>query len=78
MSKMGNGLPPTFDEKVLQPWIDQCLAPLPKSMAKVKEIPKESEKKFKGSKAIDDNDNLNEVFKDDKPRTLGKMSDRAI
>lgn len=33
-------LPATYDDKVLQPWIDQCLAPLPKAEAKVKEVKK--------------------------------------
>jgi len=76
MSKMGNGLPPTFDEKVLQPWIDQCLTPLPPSYAKIKELPKQDGKKFRGSKAISDKDNPNFVFKDDEPTVLGKQSDK--
>lgn len=78
MSKMGGGLPPTFDDKLLQPWIDQCLVPLPKAQAKVKELPKDSEKKFKGSKAIKDTDNPNYVFKDDVPEEKGSMPDTKI
>jgi hypothetical protein len=75
MSKMGGGLPPTFDDKLLQPWIDQCLSPLPKAQAKVKDIPRTSDKTFKGSKAISDKDNPNYVFKDDVPEEMGKMPD---
>jgi hypothetical protein len=74
MSKMGGGLPPTFDEKLLQPWVDQCLSPLPKAQAKVKELPKESGR-YKASKAISDKDNPNYVFKDDIPEEMGKQSE---
>lgn len=78
MSKMGGGLPPTFDEKILQPWIDQCLVPLPRASAKVKDVPKEDERKFKGSKAISDKDNPNYVFKDDVPEEQGAVSEIQI
>ena len=78
MSKMGNGIPPTFDEAKLQPWINQCLVPLPRGKADVKELPKESEKQFKGSKAISDSDNPNMVFKDEPIPTKGKMSDKEM
>lgn len=70
MAKMGGGLPPTFDDKILEPWIDQCLVPLPKAQAIVKEAPKK-EVRFKGSKAVSGKDNLNEKFKDDEPDVLG-------
>ena len=76
MSKMGNGIPPTFDEKVLQPWIDQCLNPLPKAQAKIKEVSKISDKQFRGSKAISEKDNPNYVFKDEVPESKGKMPDK--
>ena len=78
MSRMGNGLPPTFDEAILQPWINQCLTPLPRAQAKVVDVPKDSEAKFKGSKAISDRDNPNVIFKDEAPETLGKMSETSI
>lgn len=73
MSKMGNGLPPTFDEKILEPWIEQCLKPLPIAKAKVKEGKRDSERNYKASKAISDKDNPNFVFKDDEPLAQGKM-----
>ena len=78
MKKMGGGLPPTFDDKLLQPWIDQCLNPLPRAQAKVKDMPKIDERKFKGSKAISEKDNPNFVFKDETPEEKGVMSEKQI
>lgn len=74
MKDQGRGLPPTFDEKVLQPWIDQCLSPLPIARAEVNELPKDSESNYKGSKAVDENTNLNEAFKDAPVVSLGSQS----
>ena len=65
LSKMGNGLPPTYDEKILEPFIEKCLNPLPMGQIKTKEMPKEDEKKFKGSKALKDNVSVNAQFKED-------------
>lgn len=53
MKDQGRGHPATFDEKILEPWIEQCLAPLPIGELKVKERPKEDDKKYKATKAID-------------------------
>ena len=78
LSKMGNGLPPTFDEKILQPWIDQCLNPLPESRAKVREITENKERQFKGSKALSEKDDPNYIFKDDVVQTKGRMPDREM
>ncbi len=78
MSKMGNGLPPTFDEKILEPMIEKCLIPLPKAQARVKKIQTNEEAKFKGSKAVGKNDSLNETFKDQQVETLGKMPELGI
>lgn len=76
MSKMGKGLPPTYDDKILEPWIEQCLKPLPEARAKVKEGKKMSEKDFKASKAISEKDNPNYVFRDDIPEEKGIMPDK--
>jgi hypothetical protein len=76
MSKMGGGIPPTFDEKLLQPWIDQCLLPLPKAVAQVKVLPKDSDKRYKGSKAIKEKSNLNYEFKDEDVVPIGMQSDK--
>lgn len=82
MSKMGNGLPPTYDDKILEPMIEKCLIPLALTKATVRKIEKNEEKVFKASKAIDQNDNPNFVFKDENVegsiKRLGKMADRDI
>lgn len=79
MSKMGRGLPPTFDEKLLEPMIESCLKPLPIAKAKVtKKEPKEKDSDFRVSKSIKGNEDLNITFKDDPIRELGKMPDTAI
>lgn len=70
-----SGMPPLFDEKILQPWIDQCLAPLPKAQAKVKEGKKDSEKNYKASRSISEKDNPNFVFKDEVIQEKGAMPD---
>lgn len=74
MKEQGRGLPPMFDEKILEPMIEQCLKPLPMDKAIVRELPKNSlDKKLRGSKAVSDNDNLSKTFADDVPVSLGKM-----
>lgn len=80
MSKMGNGLPPTFDEKILEPMIEKCLKPLPMAKARVRKIEVDEESKFKASKAVGVDDNLNEKFKkeSENPKVLGKMPDSVI
>ena len=80
LSKMGNGLPPTFDEKTLEPMIEKCLAPLPLARAKTKDLPKDSERNYKASKAIAEKDNPNFVFKEesDAVKPLGAMPDRVL
>lgn len=80
MAKMGNGLPPTFDEKVLEPMIEQCLKPLPMAKATMKVKAKDSEKNYKGSKAISDKDNPNFIFREeaDQAVAMGKMPDKEI
>lgn len=46
-----NVVPSMYDEKLLQPWVDQCLTSLPVSRAIVKSIPDE-ERNIKASKAL--------------------------
>lgn len=57
-SKMGNGLPPLFDDKVLQPWIDACLKPLPKAKADIKPAKVEKTKVSKFSKPVQEGKDL--------------------
>ncbi len=82
MSKMGNGLPPTFDEKLLEPMIEKCLIPLPVVKAKVNKVVTNEERKFKGTKAVGENDDLNSAFKEETSegniKILGKMSDSFV
>lgn len=75
LNKMGNGLPPTFDQKILEPMIETCLKPLPIVQAKVKEVVKR-EPKFRGSKAMGEKDNPNFVFKDEPIESLGEMPNK--
>jgi hypothetical protein len=49
----GRGMPPTFDNKILEPWIHECLKPLPikrASIQKGKEL--DNEKNYKATKAM--------------------------
>lgn len=78
MSRQGNGMPPLFDEKILEPMIEQCLKPLPIAKATMKEGKKDSEKNYKGSRAISDKDNPNFVFRDEVPVEKGKMPDAPM
>jgi len=73
MKEMGNGLPPTMQEKDLEPLIQMCLEPLPISKASTKEG-KSQEIKTKGSKAVGANENLSEVFKDEPIQAIGAQS----
>ncbi len=78
MAKMGNGLPPTFDEKILEPMIEQCLTPLPMEKLVVKEGKKDDERKYRASKAVPKSGNLNEIFKDAPIEERGAMPNTAI
>lgn len=77
LAKMGNGLPPVFDDKILEPMIESCLKPLPEVKMTVKDVVKK-QAKFKASKAISDKSNPNFEFKDDVAPELGKMPETAI
>lgn len=76
MSKMGNGLPPTRDDKVLEEDIEKCLQPLPVARATVKEGKKDSDKQYKATKALSKSDDPNYLFREENQNveTLGEMS----
>ncbi len=61
LSKMGGGLPPTRDDKTLEPLIEMCLTPLPIERATVKEG-KKTKLELKGSKAVSGKADLNREF----------------
>ena len=74
MVKKGGYIPATYDEDtVLEKVIQQCLTPLPKSSAVVREMPRDKESNYKGSKAISDKTDLNRAFQDYEIPTLGAL-----
>lgn len=77
MSKQGNGLPPTFDPKILEPMIEECLQPQKQAKANVKEGKKDDDKKYKSTKALSAKDNPSYIFREENenPPELGVMSD---
>lgn len=42
LNSMGQGIPPLYDEKVLEPYIQMCLEPLPITRAETRELPRQS------------------------------------
>ena len=79
MKAMGNGIPPTFDPKILEPMIQECLTPLPIKRQNVKEGKKvDDERLYKATKAMAENDNPTQLFAEENQNipVLGKMSDR--
>ena len=76
---MGNGIPPTFDPKILEPWIHECLKPLVVKRAAIKEGKKmDDERNYKATKAVGESADLADVFREENQHipTLGRMSDR--
>lgn len=61
LSLQGNGLPPTFDEEILSPWIEKCLSPLPTATAEIKEDTSEP-KKMKAFKPVGERTDLKQEF----------------
>lgn len=74
--EMGGGMPPTFDPKILEPWIAECLKPLPMGKARVVAgKPIDDDRNYKVTKAISDSDDPNYVFAEENRniKTYGKM-----
>lgn len=76
--EMGNGMPPTFDEKILEPFIQECLKPLPIKKAEVKAGKKDSDSDYKATKALGSNEDPNRLFSEESANApvLGAMPDR--
>lgn len=77
--EMGRGMPPTFDPKILEPFIEQCLKPLPIKRAEIKQGKKlDDEKQYKATKAMGKNDNPVAIFAEENQNipVLGEMPDR--
>lgn len=78
MKDQGNGIPPTFDPKILEPMIQECLKPLAMKRAEVKKAKDiDSETNYKSSKAMGEQDNPVMLFAEENknPPVLGKMAD---
>lgn len=74
--EMGNGMPPTFDEKILEPFIEECLKPLEIKRAGVKSAKSiDDESNYKSTKAMDDGDDPAFLFKEENKNVpkYGKM-----
>lgn len=79
MKEMGGGLPPTFDAKILEPFIEECLKPLIVRKQKVVQGKKlDDESNYKATKAMSKNDNPAAIFSEENQNipVLGVMSDR--
>lgn len=75
--EMGGGMPPTFDEKILEPFIQECLKPFPIKRAAVKTGAKiDDDNNYKSTKAMDQGGDPNMLFAEENknPPVLGKMS----
>lgn len=64
LKEMGNGLPPTFSEKILEPFIEECLKPLPIKRAKIVQAKNDvdDERNFKITKAMGEQEDPNRLF----------------
>ncbi len=79
MKDMGNGMPATFDPKILEPMIQECLKPLEVKRAAVKGAKNlDDERNYKATKALDDSEDPAEIFKEENRNVekLGAMPDR--
>lgn len=56
-----------YQESELEPYVQRCLNDLPIEQAKTRTIPRDSDKNYKVSKAVNSKANLQEEFKDDMP-----------
>src|SRR5258707_12287062 len=76
--EMGGGLPPTFDPKILEPFIGECLKPLAIKRAEIKQGKKlDEESNYKATKAFAESQSPQDVFKEDENRyAIGVQPDR--
>lgn len=61
-NKSAMGIPPTFNEEELEPWIQQCLTPLPMARAEVVDL-KVEKPKIKAFKTVGEKSDLREEFR---------------
>lgn len=76
--EMGGGIPPTFDPKILEPFIEECLKPLPVKRAAPKAGKAvDDDRNYKATKALSDQEDPALLFREENQNVpkLGKMSD---
>ncbi len=72
--------PATYDEAILEQYVQQCLTPLPISVVEVKELPRKKAKSIDngtqviGDASVSSLSSSDGAFKDFVPPTIGKMS----
>ena len=72
--KKGGYIPATYSEDdEFKDVIQACLTPLPKSQIIVKDMPKDAESNYKGTKVVGKNQDLNQIFKDYEIPELGSQ-----
>lgn len=79
LNSMGNGLPPTFDPKILEPMIQECLTPLTVARAQIKKGKEiDSDRNYKATKAMGEKEDPNFIFKEESANApvLGAMPDK--
>lgn len=70
--KKGGYIPATYDEDTeMKEVIQACLTSLPKSQAEIKEMPRDKETNYKGTKAVKSGQDLNAIFADYEIPQLG-------
>lgn len=79
MKEMGNGMPPTFDPKILEPMIQECLKPLPIKRAAIKQGKQiDNDRNYKATKAMGEKEDPNFLFREENQNapTIGVQADR--
>ncbi len=72
--KKGGYIPATYNEDAeMGKVIQACLTALPKSQAQIKDLPRDNEQNYKGTKAIKAGQDLNAVFADYEIPEMGKI-----
>lgn len=77
--EMGNGTPPTFDDKILEPFIEECLKPLPIKKASIQVSKKgDSDDNYRATKALGEGEDPAFIFSEENRNVqkFGAMSDR--
>ena len=79
MLELGRANPSTFDQKILEPFIEECLKPLPIAPRKVIDgKPLDKDTNYKATKAMADGESPTNIFREDENRyTVGVQPDHA-